>query len=270
MNGYPDTAELPKYRVLRVRSLGHFAGPAGSGIRNGPIPRATIPEQFRDWVDAHDLRQPIGTYEDLLRAGESDSFQVPWPADLVALVGQRIYQHMNCLGAWQEIPRGALVALLDTVRNRVLSFALDIERLSPEAGEAVPGAPALPRERVEQVFHTTIYGNVGNVATGNPCTQQTIGAMAMVTQGDFASFAEHLRKLGIADPDIDELKAALDGDNKKAGKPVLGQRVGAWCGKILGKAGEGALKVGVDVAATVVPKLIARYLGLPPGVGLSD
>src|SRR5262249_29750116 len=128
----------------------------------------------------------------------------------------------------------------------------------------------LPPEQVHQVFHTTIYGNVGNVATGSPGTRQSIGAMAMVTQGDFSSLAEHLRKLGIADTDIDELKAALDGDTKKAGKPTLGQRAGAWCGKILGKAGEGALKVGFEVAATVVPKLIARYLGLPPGAGLSD
>jgi hypothetical protein len=260
LNGYATAEELPKYRILAVRSLGHFAGPLGSGLRNAPIPRSTIPKEYRDWVDVSNLMQPIGAYEDLLRGGKSGAFEVPWPADLVAIVGQRIYERMNCLGAWQEIPRGAIVALLDTVRNKVLSFALDIERLSPDAGEAMPGTPALAPERVQQVFQTNIYGNVGNVATGGTGAQQSIGTM--VTQGDFSSLAQNLRNLGIADAAIEDLKRAIEGDSA-AGKPTLGRRVGEWCGKMFGKAGEGALKVTVDVAATVLPKLISGYLGLP-------
>lgn len=252
LNGYTDKEQLPSYRVVRVRSLGHFAGPFGSGLRNASIPRSAIAKEYRDWVDVSNLMQPIGAYEDLLRSGESGSFEAPWPADLVALVGQNIYEHMNCMGAWQEIPRGAIIALLDTVKNKVLSFAIDIERLSPDAGEAAPGAPALASERVQQVFHTTIYGNVGNVATGGTGTQQSIGTM--VTQGDFQSLADNLRRLGIPEAEIADLKSAIDGD-RKAGKPALGRRVGEWCGRMLGKAGEETIKVGVDVAATVIPKL---------------
>ena len=259
LNGYTDKKQLPSYRVLRVHSLGHFAGPFGSGLRNAQIPRLTIPQEYRDWVDVSNLMQPIGAYEDLLRSGETGSFETPWPADLVALVGRNIYEHMNCMGAWQVIPRGAIVSLLDTVKNKVLSFAIDIERLSPDAGEAMPGTPALPSERIQQVFHTTIYGNVGNVATGGTGTQQSIGTM--VTPGNFQSLAENLRRLGILDREIEDLKSALDGD-RKAGSATFGRRVGEWCGRMLGKAGEGTLKVGVDVAATIVPKLISGYLGL--------
>lgn len=260
LNGYATVGELPKYRILTVRSLGHFAGPFGSGLQNAPIPRFTIPKEYRDWVDVSNLMEPIGAYEDLLRSDKSASFQRPWLADLVALVGQQIHEGMNCVGAWQELPRGAIVALLDTVRNKVLSFALDIERLSPDAGEAMPGSPALAPDRVQQVFQTNIYGNVGNVATGGTGAQQSIGAM--VTQGDFSSLAQNLRNLGIAEAEIEDLKSAIEGDTK-AGKPVLGRRIGEWCGKMLGRAGEGALKVTVDVAATVLPKLISGYLGLP-------
>lgn len=261
LNGYETAEELPKYRgALTVRSLGNFAGAFGSGLQNAPIPRSTIPKEYRDWVDVAHLMGPIRSYEDLVRSGESSSFQIPWPADLVAIVGQRIYERMNCLGAWQEIPRGVIVGLLDTVRNRVLSFALDIEQLSPEAGEAMPGAPTLALERVQQIFQTNIYGNVGNVATGGTATQQRIDTM--VTQGDFSSLAANLRNLGIADADIDDLKRAIE-DDSSTGKPTLGRRIGEWCGKMFGKAGEGALKVTVDVAATVLPKLISGYLGLP-------
>jgi AbiTii-like protein len=260
LNGYTEKQQLPAYRIITVRSLGHFAGPFGSGLRNASIPRSAIPKEYRDWVDVSNMMQPIGAYEDLLRSGKTGSFEAPWPADLVALVGQDIYEHMNCLGAWQAIPRGAVVALLDTVRNKVLNFALEIERLSPNAGEAPPGAPTIASERVQQVFHTNIYGNVGNVASGAVNPQQSIGTM--VTHEDFSSLARQLGALGITDSEIEDLKAAIEGDRRQ-GKPTFGHRIGEWCGKMLGKAGQGALKVTVDVAATVVPKLISRYLGLP-------
>lgn len=173
-------------------------------------------------------------------------------------VGAEIAKRLGRPGV--ETSLASVVALPELLRAARLRFALDIERLSPDAGEAQRGTPALTPERVQQVFQTNIYGNVGNVATGGTGAQQSIGTM--VTQGDFSSLAENLRHLGIADAEIDDLRQAIDGDSK-AGKPTLGRRVGEWCGKMLGKAGEGALKVTVDVAATVLPKLISGYLGLP-------
>jgi AbiTii len=261
LNGYEDAKDLPPYRILSVRSLGHFTGAFGSGLRNAPIPRSCIPEDYRHWVDVSNLMQPIRAYEDLVReGGASGSFTVPWPADLVAIVGQGIYERMNCLGAWQEIPRGAIVGLLDTVRNKVLSFALEIERLSPDAGEAVPGARAIAPEQIQQVFQTNIYGNVGNVAAGATNPQQSVGSM--VTAGDFASLSTHLQRLGIGEADVNELKSAIESD-RAPGKTGFGPKVGNWLGKMIGKAGEGALKVAVESAASVLTKLISGYLGLP-------
>lgn len=164
------------------------------------------------------------------------------------------------MAAWQEILRGAVIAILDTVRNKILNLALDIERASPAAGEAPPGTPALSPERVHQVFQTNIYGNVGNLAAGGVRAEQSIGSM--VVQGDFSSLSTHLESLGVAGSDIGELKAAIEND-RAAGKGGWGRTVGNWVGKMLGKAGEGALKVTVDTAAAVLPKLISGYLGLP-------
>ncbi len=259
LNGYETVEGLPKYRVVSVRSLGHFSGPFGSGLRNAEIPASCIPEKFREWVDTANLTQPIGAYEDLVASGEK-SFEIPWPADLVALVGRNIYQRMNCMAAWQEVPRGSIIAILDTVRNKVLNFALDIERICPDAGEAPPSAPVIASEKVQQVFQTNIYGSVGNLAPGALGPQQIVGPM--VAQGDFASLSTHLKALGINESDIDELKAAIESD-RAGGKPSLGRKVGEWLGKMLGKAGEGALKVAVDTAAALLPKLISGYLGLP-------
>jgi hypothetical protein len=85
----------------------------------------------------------------------------------------------------------------------------------------------------------------------------------MITQGDYSALGRELTNLGFAAQDIDELKVALEQD-AKSGEKRIGKSVGAWLGKALGKAGEGALKVSVDVAAKVLPSLISQHLGLPP------
>jgi hypothetical protein len=52
---------------------------------------------------------------------------VNWAPDLVALFANRFYEGMNLLGAWQTIPVGALHAIVETVRNKVLQFVLHCE-----------------------------------------------------------------------------------------------------------------------------------------------
>jgi hypothetical protein len=262
LNGYERKEDVPSYRVLSVRSLGHFTGPFGSGMKNAPIPPGCIPKQYRELVDTAYAMQPIGAYEDLLRKPDPGSYESPWPPDLTAIVGQDIYENMACVTAWQEIPRGGIVGLIDSVRNKVLSFAIDIERLSPNAGESSLGEAMISSEKVQQVFHTTIYGNVGNVAPGASHLEQTVGAL--VTQGDYVALTQQLKGLGITEPEIAELKDAMTAD-QSGGHARIGKRIGAWLGRMVGRAGEGALKVSVQTATALLPKLISGYLGLPLG-----
>jgi hypothetical protein len=73
---------------------------------------------------------------------------------------------MNCISAWKVIPLNSLVALVDTIKTRILNFSLEIETQAPDAGEAPLNTPPLPQDKVSQVFNTYISGNVQNVATG--------------------------------------------------------------------------------------------------------
>lgn len=54
--------------------------------------------------------------------------------------------------AWKVIPIGAVVGVLDAVRNRVLNFVLEIEAEEPSAGEASINSNPLPQERIQQIF----------------------------------------------------------------------------------------------------------------------
>jgi hypothetical protein len=175
LNGYENINSLPDYRRIRVHSKGHFSGPFQSGLRNADIPMSCIPKEFVERLSYSYLTQPIAALESLIKDNkDKSSFQEPWNPDLVAHVGCNIYENMSCLEAWKVIPYPAIVAVLDSVRNKILSFALEIENEFPGAGEATANSQPMSQERVNQIFNTYILGNVQNVATGSTDVKQNV------------------------------------------------------------------------------------------------
>lgn len=172
LNGYDSRDDLPEYRVLNVNSKGHFSGPFQSGLRNADIPMTCMPEELRENLSHTYLMQPVAALEDLIARGEGGTLQEAWNPDIVAHFGQNIYQDMNCMQAWKVIPKGAVVAAVDTIRTRVLNFVLDVEAEDPQAGEAPLNSNPLPQDRVQHIFNTNIYGNVQNLANASPGAQQ--------------------------------------------------------------------------------------------------
>jgi hypothetical protein len=62
---------------------------------------------------------------------------------------------------------------VDTVRNRILDFALKIEAENPDAGEASPDTEPVPREKVQTIFQNTFYAPVGKLAQDSQDFSQT-------------------------------------------------------------------------------------------------
>lgn len=172
LSGYDNIETLPEYRVMKVNSKGHFSGSFQSGLRNADIPLSCIEKKFHKNLSHSYMTQPVAALESLVRDTSGGTLQEPWNPDLVAYVGQNIYQGMNCMQAWKVIPVAGMVAALDAVRNRVLNFVLEIEAESPDAGEAPANSNPVPQEKVHQIFNTYITGTVQNVATGSSHVSQ--------------------------------------------------------------------------------------------------
>jgi len=174
LNGYKDLENLPDYRIINVRSKGHFSGPYQSGLRNADIPLLTIDKEYHVMLSHTYLMEPVASIESLIENIEGGTAQEPWDANLVALVGQKIYENMNCMQAWKVIPKTSIVGALEAVRNRILNFVLEIEAEAPDAGEAAINSKPVPEEKVHQIFNTYISGNVANVATGSSDFKQKV------------------------------------------------------------------------------------------------
>ncbi len=261
LNGYTSKEDLPEYRVLHVQSRGHFSGMFQSSMKNAVIPPSTIPKEFHYLINTEYLMQPISFYASLTAdaRGNRENLMSSWPADLIAAMQSKIYEDMSLLDAWKVIPNGAIAALLDTVRNRILSFVLEIEAEEPNAGEAPPNTKPIADERVSQVFNTYIQGNVTSLVAGSQITTQTIEIT--IVQNDLDSLKQYLASLGIGEPDLEELDQAIQEDAQSGVKDNLGSKVKVWLGKMISKAGSSTWNVATSVAANLLIKALSKYYG---------
>ncbi|MHB8834377.1 MAG: AbiTii domain-containing protein [Candidatus Methylomirabilia bacterium] len=258
LDGYPPDAPLPDYRQDNAQSLGHFVGPFGSGARNAPIPMGCIPEQYHEYVSEVKFTEGVGALQSIVSKSGNKSLQMHWPADLVAAVSQGIYQNMTLMQAWKVISPSTISGIIDTVRNRVLNFVLEIESKDPNAGEG-KSSPSLSSETVGNVFNTYIMGNVTNLAAGSPGTKQI--ALTSIHKNDLDSLGKFLEQQGVQGSDIADLKKSLAAEPKVESKS-FGKRVAGWLGTMVAKAAQGVWAVSTTTASDVLTKALKKYYGL--------
>lgn len=258
LNGYKTKEELLEYRIVEVQSYGNFYATTGTW-ESAPIPAGCLSGEYREIVERAYLMEGISVYADLVKDKRNSSLKFAWPAELVVLVSEEIYQNMRCVSAWQSIATSSIVGLIDTVRNRVLSFVLEIESEKPSAGEATPNETPIPEERVTQIFQTYIMGNVGNLSTGgSDITQITCN----IIKNDLGSLEQYLESLHIHNDDIKDLVKAIKEDPVPTDSRSLGHNVSDWIGKMGSKAVSGVWGISTQVTANLLTKALLKYYGL--------
>ena len=209
LNGY-KSGQVPDYRKLdHVNSKGYFLGPFGSGAKNAPIPLTSIPKEFRAGLDVCYITQPVAEIESLVRNAKG-ILQQPWSPDLVKYAAQQVYEDMNCVQAWKEISIGSLIATLDAVRNKILSFVLEIESENPAAGEAPLKSNPLPQDKVTQIFNNYILGGVQNLATANRNVKQKAKLTPVVDNEIFSKLLDTIAHSGADKQVIAQLTASVE------------------------------------------------------------
>lgn len=167
LNGYESDEELPSYRIMKVISKGHFSGAFGSGLRNANIPTYIVDKEYREYIEHAYLTLGIGGLESLISNSPDGIIRQVWAPELLSIWGEKFYEDMYCIEAWKVIPVATIENILNIVRNKILSFVLEIEAENPEAGDVKMNTNPIEQGKITQIFNTTIHGNVQNVATGS-------------------------------------------------------------------------------------------------------
>ena len=263
LNGYPESSELPDYRILHgLESFGIFIGAGGSGLQNVPLSLSRLPEQVRDDYANAPVRQGAREIAEMLRAQNEGIVRWAWPAEACEAFNHQGYRNdLRLMQAWISVPVAALVGILDTIRNRVLNFVLEIEHidLGPEDQAPSKELQETKTAQITQIFHQEIYGPVSNVGTAGSISQTMI-----VGAGDLEGLKARLREKGFPESDLQELEKAIKADERepKPAEQPFGKKVTNWLGDMIKKAGSGTLKLGTDVITTIGTKALKDYYGI--------
>jgi hypothetical protein len=241
LNGYPDKATLPSYRIVPINAKAHLVI-GWQQLPSAPVMATLIPERFREWATTAYLSDPISQYASLVKdAGVNNStLRSDWPQELAVKYGGSGYTDPQCLSAWQEISTASIVGLIETVRNKLLDFVLEIEAENPDAGEAPPDTQPIAPERVQQLVNN-FFAPVGNIAQhGRDFTQTAnIGIQPQEFTRLVTEFTSHVDELNLdahqrrmVEVQIATLKAQLVGDPdpvilKQAGRTLRNITEGA-------------------------------------------
>lgn len=194
LDGYAGTdVELPEYRDFPAFNYGTFSGFGGSLIHNQPIPLFNLPDLAQEHVGRLKLRQGVSALEDLGPSAEGGLVQLPWPPELTALVGQpgRIVQGYALSSAYQALSKSQIDGILGAIRNRLLTFMLELEDAFPELAESEEAAKDVPRDQATNIFYTHVYGSDNIVASGTHFTQVV---QPSVSTRDLTGLLDYVRR----------------------------------------------------------------------------
>ena len=153
-----DDNDLPEYRKVVAQAKGFFIGPRGAAINDQPIPSLVLREEDRHFAETASLVQPIASYEGATKGGAID-----WPPNVTAFYERKVFQGTYTLNrAWQELPGSHFVGLIDTIKTRVLRFALELKR---DLGSVNDDISRLPETTIDRSVTIHIFGGTNVIAS---------------------------------------------------------------------------------------------------------
>lgn len=252
LNGYPDDSPVPPYRVLSLVIKVNLVDIA-KRIEGWTVPPALLGKTANDWTQIR-YRQSVGAIEHFLCKGATADAVHFSAGNLLLHLNRQKFTEMNIMSAWAEAGSSQLKNILESVRNRVLKFVLELDKEYPLAG-TVKSPGVKTTERVDQMFINNIYGSANVVGTAN-----NSNIVLNVVKGDFASLEQTLVSSGAAPADIGELRVALEAE-PTASSAGFGPMVSAWIGKMMSRAADGSWQIAAGAAGNLLSTAVARYYG---------
>lgn len=254
LNGYFDSQEIPQYRIVVAPAIGTFSAGYYFPEVKRAIPSMGMDEEHRWAAEFVRLIEPVSTYEEVVKA-KGDALEFQWDSNLMLFYQSRFIPRHVLVHAAQEIPKTAVIGILDTIRNRVLNLALELKN---EVGESDADLKQVKQdsaeaEKVNGIVLTQIFGGTVYIAAG----QQNV-SIQNIQVGNWEDLKKALLSVGIGECDIGELSDAVQQDNKTFGTKVKG-----WISRNATKVFDHGLRVGTSVGTTILTEYIKRHFGIP-------
>lgn len=256
--GYTGKIEIPAYRKMVAQNFGVFTGPFGSMVKNAMIPTFNLPETVKDFAEEIQFPQGVKELEEMM-SSDSETLQRKWIPEAVMFARDSIQMsgNMVLVDAWQLITKQMIAGVLDSIKNRLLDFLLDLQEAEPQLTESEDSIQEIPKETVKSIFNFNVYGNHNVVASGENITQDV---NQEINQNDIETLLRYLKNLNVCEEDLDELKEAISKDGERKDKK-FGNRVKEWIGGMMVKAAQGIWKIGQQTVPSLLTSALSHYYG---------
>ncbi len=132
LNGYPDEAEIPQYRVLRSIVLANFANLRFRAEAH-PIPLGHLDAEKRKWLESTCMRDPLTVLQQMCASNEGMMRHIPMELHFGLRKG--LAHGIEIERAWCHISSHDIAGILFQVRSRLLDFLLELKETLGETTE---------------------------------------------------------------------------------------------------------------------------------------
>jgi len=209
LDGY-GPGDAPEYRktVCELKTYNPY---------HGMQPVVMADSELAEVLSTDLNKSSVGEIESLLANKEAHQFMSPFPAEMEGELAKVFGRQVK---AYRFSTAGQLTSILETVRNRILEWALRLESegilgkgmsFSEDDKAKAQATPA-------GIIIGNVQGVVGNVTGGT------------ISFGDFKTIADQLQRAGVRPEEISELEGSLKELTSAAShkRLTLTAKIGAW------------------------------------------
>lgn len=258
INGYPDEAQLPSYRIVPAQVKGNITNNAYT-YNDHPLPTMHLTPTQRKGLEELDMRDSIAVLEGMAKH-DKQGLQRPLPLEYGTHFNKALSNGYKVQQAWCDIGIGRLAQITAQVRSKLLDFLLELsEKIGADMSEEDVKRVAQSPETAS-MFNNAIFGDNVTILVGNH-SQQTV--QIEVGKGDFNALAELLRVNKVTESDVGGLKLAVEADalTPEVEQKSLGPRVKEWLSSMLAKAVDASWQIEVGVAGGLLTNALQKYYG---------
>ena len=256
LDGYADSGNVPDYRRVPLPVFGNFHGSFQRRMGHVLVSTFGLEEPFKELADVLVVTEGVASIEEMLLSGEQE-FQRRIPPEITQLMREKLHMSggMVLFETYQRIPRGVLSGILDTIKNRLLEFVLELQGKAVMAATSTGGR--VEPDEIRNAINVTIYGSNNVVAAGDNIHQ----VVEHVQAHNMESLLEHLKGYEVYDEDLADLVESIKREPVAAGGN-FGPKVSESIGKMLSKAASGIWGVGVERGSQILNEALRAYYGL--------
>jgi len=259
LTGYGPRRDLPDYRILqRPTIFGHYVGFGGAQLQNIQIPDSAFPQGMLASIAPLRFYQGVSELAALIAGAKDNYIWVGIPPEALQFIRYvEVRGDMQLVEARKASSTSFINGILDTVRNRILDFTLELEDFAETAGDPLMALKGEKSREVQQTFNTHIMGAVSNLNQGGDHVSQCV----TINQGDLDAVTTKLADMGFSVSEIADFKDALESERPEP-DGTLGSKVSSLLGKAVQKAASGALSITSSVGSSLLLEVIKGYYGI--------